>query len=193
VLTEEEGMRIIHAFNAIQNKDVNWDYSLEKAYEFGPMGIGITVVMNDGEEILINPTQDYRIGYKGELYATRYHLDIFDEVRQLQTKYGYQWTNNSYHKLAKYSKMIFGTEIDSVVSPEIRIIEISPYNESLNIHSFSRIIARLPFYGFKTINDYLKPYEGKLVINDAIETKHFIIKVIEIVDGKVTAVSVSDK
>lgn len=195
VLTEEEGLRIIHAFNAIQNKDINWDESLENAYEFGPIGIGITVVMNDGEKIVIGPSQDYRLGYKGELYATRYQLDIYDEVRQLQTKYGFQWTNNSLgHQMKDFeSNILFGTENDCVVNPNIMMIQTSPYRGHLMYKNYLHVITTLPFYGFKTFNEYLKPYEGELVLNDTIETNNFIIKVIEIIDGEVTAISVSNK
>lgn len=189
ILTEDEGNRILHAFNAIQKKDIYWDQSLENAYEYGAIGIGITVVMKNDEKVMINPTQDFRIGYNDEIYATRYHLDIYDEVRHLQTKYNFQWTNNSFAQQMKdfEQNLLFGLENDLVVSPDIRIIQATYENKVL--HCFTT----LPFYGFKTFHDYLKSYENELVVNDTIEMNGYIIKIIEVVDGEVTTITISKK
>lgn len=185
VLSQEEGNRLIHAFNAIQKEDIYWDQSLENAYEYGPIGIEITVVMNHDEEITINPTQDFRIGYQDEIYATRYHLDIYDEIRELQTKYGFQWTNNNMGEEMNLldTKVLYGQEKDVVVDPELMIIQTS--------NGFN-ILKTLPFYGFKTFNNILETYD-EIVLNDIIETNNYVIKVIEIVDGEITAISVSNK
>lgn len=189
ILTEEEKNRILHAFNAIQKEEIYWDQSLENAYEYGAIGIGITVVMKNDEKVTINPTQDFRIGYNGEIYATRYHLDIYDEVRQLQTKYNFQWTNNSFGQQMKdfESNLLFGLENDYVVNPDIRIIQATFANKALHC------LTTLPFHGFKTFSDYLKAYGNELVINDTIEINGYIIKIIEIDNGEVTTITVSKK
>lgn len=187
ILTKEEAESIVLAINAIQKKDIYWNVD---ALTYGAPGPSFTIALKNGENIGfgLNPNGMY-IFYKDAEYVTRYYLDIYDEVRNLADKYKLHWSDYEGFMSSCNQQIFMGETNDLIVDPDIKVIKAYTYINDEYPHLFKT----LPLYGLRTFSDIIKPYKDELELNDFVETNDYIIKVVEIKDGEITAVAVSKK
>ena len=122
ILTNEEGIRLLNAFNAIQKNDIYWDQSPYTEALYGPLGIGIKVFYKNGEFISFIPNQAFMIYHNDAFYYTRYNLELFDEIRTLALTYDFEWLNLESELKTTNGLPVVGNYKDIVISPNTKVI-----------------------------------------------------------------------
>ena len=117
-------------------------------------------------------------------YYTNFQIEFYDVLRELQLKYEYPYVN--------YESEILNYEIDgnglfSVCKNNFIV------NANKEIQSTLEIFDYKYNYENQTFSDIIDPFISEVELNDVVETKDLKIKVIEIKEGKVTAVAVTIK
>ena len=182
-LTDTEVTRFIHAFNTIQKNDIYWDISSPTPlYNLTASSVSIDVNKKNGEKILLTYDPLNIIGYNENVYFTRYYLELGDVIRELQTKYGFRYVDLEYNINIPDNKVLTAWYEDALISPALTVNDL---RETLNKDRLNGLDM--------TFNDIIESYKSEIELNDMIETEDMRIKIIEIKNNKVTAITVSFK
>lgn len=176
-LSKEETTQLIQAFNAVQNKDVLEIYT-EALYGVST-NCEIIIETNEGKIIIGSAEYGY-VWHKDVWYILNVQTEYFNIIRDLDIKYD---LGLNFYELFYSNKLdettVMGSKNHAVANP---VVKVNDVRIQLKYES-------LPEYHM-TINDLLKPYENKLAINDIVEIKDMRIKIIDMKDNQVIAVSV---
>ena len=181
-LSQNEGIRLVKAFNAIQNKDIYYEESLENVY--GGYLSNIVVTLKSGEKIYIGYSPTCQLTYKEKVYYMSCQLKYYDVIRDL------------YKGIGSFPYIDWETDYfdstNGVGVGWVNHIIIDP-NKSIN-EARSILGNQKKENQDYTFNDLLDYYRCDLEINDVVETEDIRIKVIEIKENhRVTAVAVEFK
>ena len=184
LISDDDSRLLIESYNAIQNSDLYLE--LAEDWDLDGVGLGsIKIEMNDGSIIWLEYTPFGIVHNNGMYYPTSLQIEHYDVIRNIALKYGF--------------KNIDWEEYTSEMGNDYKGIG-SIYGKSFNVLSSSNVNEVLEFINLDkidnynlTFNDLIKPYEDEIELNDVIETDAMYIKVIEIKEGKVTAVAVTLK
>ena len=178
-ITEEEGIKLVNAFNAVRKEDIYWDLVNDEGL-YGPAYGNVVVMLNNGERIRIGINPFGWIDYQGFHYYTNFQIEYYDVIRELQVKYGFQYEDIEKGILMQtdYGVMWYCKE-NIIVSLSCKL------NDALRTMGFEYRVDNEITFG-----DLLSPYEN-LKLNDVVELEEWTIKVIEVKDeNRITGLAV---
>ena len=178
--TLEDGIRLVEAFNAIQNKNIYPE--LTKDEKWGGYPYPIIVQLKSGEKIKLGYEPFCILQYNHLFYYTDYQIEYYDVIRELAQKYGFKYIDWEEYLSSSEG---YGAALDShlILSPDKEVSDV------YTTFGFNKKIQK----GI-TFTDILNKYSGQLELNDVVETDDMLIKVIEIKENqRVTAIAVQFK
>lgn len=182
-IEDQDKVRIIDSFNAIKRDDIYWDISNDEDL-YGAFFPYIKIIFKDGTQKMISINPFLWIDVNEYHYYTNFQLEFYDVLRELQPKYGYPYVNYE-SEIPNYE--IDGNGLFSVCKNNFIVNPDKDISTTLNNFDYKSN------YENQTFSDLIEPFIGEIELNDVVETKDLKIKVIEIKDGKITAVAVSLK
>ena len=181
-ISEEDGIRIVEAFNAIQKSDIYWDLTYEGDLFGGPTW-HFKVEMKNGESINLPMNPFYYLNYKGIYYFPSFQIYYYDVIREICEKYDFSYLDYENHAIDNSAEGLIW-----IINSDMIVLADNNINDTLKSISLNEIDG----YNL-TFNDLLKTYKNDLELNDVVETDELYIKVIEIKEGKITTVAVKLK
>ena len=189
-LSKEDIIKVVEAFNAIQKSDINWNsqyIEMDALFEYGP-GFEFTLTMKNGDIKHLSMHPLYYLAHNGIYTIPHYQIEYYDAVREICDKNGFAYLDYEYHINAMQwddNGVLVACEGNIIVNPEKEV--------NMVFDSVKPLLNEIEGYNKITFNDILKPYMNEIELNDIVETDEMYIKVIEIKEGKITAVAVTLK